>query len=156
MAKKGSGKATGCLVIFGVLIIAGVIRGLVAPDSSSDKAESQASQEADKQEAAKQAREQDQEDAADAKKMGVSVATYRQGQKLQDKAYSDCTFALINSARYEHKQDWGLDYSWTTDGKTIAILGRDVHLQNGFGAYSAGYSCEWDMKTKSVVSVDTN
>jgi hypothetical protein len=166
MAAKRSNLAAGCVSVLGFLFIIGVIATIVGPQSDSSQTDSTdqpdtspESQDATKQaaaEAAKKAHEQDQEDADDAKKMGVSIAVFKLGEGLRDKAYDDCTVALINSAHYEHKTDWAENFTWRTDGQVIMIFGRDIHLQNAYGAYSASYSCVWDMNTKSVISVDTD
>lgn len=96
------------------------------------------------------------EDAELARQWGIPIDVLQGAKKVETNAYSDCIDALKNSARYDVKSDWVPNHQWSTDGTTITITGRDVHRQNGFGAYSGGYICTLDMKTKTVAIVDAS
>ncbi|HWY14268.1 MAG TPA: hypothetical protein VNX86_03910 [Rhizomicrobium sp.] len=108
----------------------------------------------DAEDARKQAAKEAAEDAAEAKRRGISLAVFERAKELETNAWAACGEALRNSARYDAKSDWSPNFDWSTNGDSITIMGRDVHLQNGFGAYSAGYSCTWDMKTKAVTALN--
>lgn len=94
------------------------------------------------------------EEAALARGWRVTEEVFRQARKRSEAAHSACRKAVREAARWDHRSDWLPDYDWRTDGRTITIVGRDVHLQNAFGAYSnAPYVCEWDLKGATVVSL---
>jgi hypothetical protein len=84
----------------------------------------------------------------------VTDEVFRHARERSETAHSDCRGAVREAARWDYRSDWLPDYDWRTDGRMITIIGRDVHLQNAFGAYSnAPYICEWDLKKGLVVSV---
>jgi hypothetical protein len=132
-----SAVAKGCLafvVIIAALVILGAIvghndSGSFAPTPSDD-------------------------DRAEAAKWGVSIPDYMKAKGAEDNAHISCMVEAENRAKYEHKDDFGQPVWWKTDGKTLTITGKDVMLQNGFGAYEhVTYICTYDLASKSVTDV---
>jgi hypothetical protein len=131
-----------------------------APAGDSDaveqaKQDAQAKKEADAA-AAKQAAEDAATDANNAARWSITLDQAKRARLLEMDAYNDCVVTVKDAAKYDVKSDWLPNFSWTANSSTITIFGRDIHLQNGFGAYSAGYVCEWNMDSKAVTSVNAN
>lgn len=91
------------------------------------------------------------EDRAHAKAWSITVGAAKRAREQESYAYAACAVALESSARYDYKSDWLPNYAWISEGDAIVIHGRDIHLQNGYGAYAGGYYCKWNIADRKVV-----
>lgn len=97
--------------------------------------------------------------AAEAKEMGLSVTDYNRVQKSLLDARADCVHYLKSQAKYDAKLTSDSQAGWTSNGTVIVLQGRDVMLQNGFGAWTRPeYRCVWNISMRKVLEfkVKTN
>jgi hypothetical protein len=94
------------------------------------------------------------ENEAKAKDMGVSLADYMSAKAASTDAYAECKVAAEGRAKHDYKADFLPSSTWTVKGRTISVVGRDLQMQNGFGAYGpVTYFCDWDMDMRAVKSL---
>jgi len=152
--------------ILGIIIVAGVFLFMVhscedqaqqtevsqqeQTDEQKQQAEEAAKDKADKE---AQSLEDAKTDKANSARWNITVEQARTARESLDDAYASCVVELKNSAKYDYKSDWMPNYSWFSDGPGIIIHGRDVHLQNSFGAYAGGYICKYNIAKKEVLNV---
>jgi hypothetical protein len=93
-------------------------------------------------------------DRADAAKWGVDIQDYMKAKGAEDSAHISCMVEAEGRAKYEHKDDFDQPVWWKTDGKSLTITGKDVMLQNGFGAFEhITYVCTYDLATKTITNL---
>ena len=78
--------------------------------------------------------QQKTEDEANARQMHVAYPIYIKAKSIELDAAVRCQFEVEQQARWGSRKDWLPNYSWSTDGKFITIVGRDIQLKNGFNA----------------------
>lgn len=94
-------------------------------------------------------------DLAQAQAWHISMGAYERAKAQELQAYTECVMSVEDAARFDYKGDWLPDYTWSSDGKSISIVGRDIRLQNGFGAWSrVTYTCEWDMAAQKITNLN--
>ena len=97
----------------------------------------------------------DASDHAEAKRLGMSYEDYRSARWASDKAYAACKVAAEGRAKRDYKADFIPSSSWSVHGRIISIVGHDLRMQNGFGAYDpVTYMCDWSMDSQAVTSLD--
>ncbi len=58
-------------------------------------------------------------------------------------------------AKRDYKADFIPSSSWSVHNNTISVVGHDLQMENGFGAFGlVTYFCDWNMVTKQVVSLN--
>lgn len=102
--------------------------------------------------------QQKTEDEANARQMHVSYPVYIKAKSVEIDAAVRCQSEVEQQARWGSRKDWLPNYSWSTDGKFVNIVGRDIQLKNGFNAQRyVVYQCRVninDIRDVKVISVD--
>jgi hypothetical protein len=120
--------------------------------SARAKADDDARKAAEDAQAAKQeeeaAKAADQEDLADAQKMGLSLADYRQAKSEAERAHEKCVQEIVNNATYGAESPFlTSSYEWVATETAITVRGNDVKVKNAFGALAnSSYACEYSRK----------
>lgn len=136
--------------IFSLIFLAVSVSSFNAYDAAQDAAKVKSDQEAAAEKAAHQA-DLDRV-AAEAKEMGLSVTDYKRVQDSLLDARADCVHYLKSRAKYDTKLAPDSLAGWTSNGTIIVLQGRDVMLQNGFGAWSRPeYRCIWNISMRKVL-----
>lgn len=99
--------------------------------------------------------QEEADDRAKAKTFDMSYEDYRDARWASNQAYAACKVAAEGRAKRDYKADFIPSSSWTVHNKTISVVGHDLQMENGFGAYEpVTYFCDWSMDTKRVVSLN--
>lgn len=157
---KISARIIGALVILG-----GVVLSVYGHNLGKERASAEAAKQAEiaavkkKEDEERTRREKEQlaKDIETAKLWNVSIEQYREGDKNRINAWSSCAAAVRSMAKWSSDIEYNHDWSWSTDGSDIRIVGRDVKMQNGFGAWrNVRYECKWNILTNStsVINVE--
>ncbi len=102
--------------------------------------------------------QQKTEDEANARQMHVAYPVYIKAKSIEVDAAVRCQSEVEQQARWGSRKDWLPNYSWSTDGKFVNIIGKDIQLKNGFNAQRyVTYQCRVNINNVrdiTLISVD--
>lgn len=148
MEAKSENTTSGCVATaLGVALVAWMLHSCSQTSERMDKEREKA--------AAEQAKQEEAIDRQKAHDHGMSLEEYQRITSAGAHAYAACKVAAENRAMYGYKSDFVPNWSSNVVGKDLEITGRDIQMQNGFGAYSyVTYRCVWSVSGNTIKSLD--